>query len=253
MTSHVPILAYHSILPGKGAPLPTGWAPGDTISFDSFCAQLDLLKAAGWRSAVARRLNDSTLWNSFVQQVLFTFDDGHASDLLAAGALAARGFTGTFYIPWSNVGRAHFLDSGDIRRLCRDGFGIGSHGLTHTRLTAISDQALWREMSESKERLENLIGEPVTDFAVPFGSYDQRVIDAARRAGYTTVMSSDFKLATPDPKNGAFPRLPVKSFMHDSDLPALVSGSAFTIMRYRLTGGMIRRARTWLGRSVEKR
>jgi peptidoglycan/xylan/chitin deacetylase (PgdA/CDA1 family) len=244
----IPIVAYHSILQsGPGACLPEAWSSIDTVAYDSFCAQLDLLSADGWQTLPAPALNEPSVWNLGKRQILLTFDDGHDSDLLAAAALAARGFTATFYIPWVNLGRPNFLDEQGVRRLSRDGFRIGSHGMTHCRLNAVGPDRLRLELTESKLRLEDLVGLPVTDLAIPFGRYDQRVIDAALNAGYSTIMTSDVKRAVLGSRSRVYPRLPVKSCTTFPDFLTLVRGSAFAFWRWRLLRVLYGRVRRYAG------
>jgi peptidoglycan/xylan/chitin deacetylase (PgdA/CDA1 family) len=247
MAKRIPIVAYHSILQDECAQLPDAWHRIDTVPYNSFCAQLDLLKAGGWRTLSVGALNEPSVWNFRKRQILLTFDDGHESDLLAAAALAARGFTATFFIPWAHLGRQHFLDQRSVKQLSRDGFRIGSHGLTHCRLDAVSADRLRQELTESKVRLEDLVELPVTDLAIPFGSYNQHVIDAALSAGYATIMTSDIKRAALGSRSRVFPRLPVKSFTTFSDFLTLVGGSAFAVWRWRLTMNLSGRARAPLG------
>src|SRR6185437_1616968 len=141
----------------------------------------------------------------------------------------------------------HFLDRQSVKQLSRDGFGIGSHGMTHSRLTAISPDRLRQELEESKARLEDLLGLPITDLAVPFGSYDRRVIEAALDAGYSTIMTSEVRQASFGPKSRVFPRLPVKSFTTHSDFLTLVGGSGFLVFRWRLGINFSSRVRACLG------
>lgn len=235
------------MLRDENAQLPHSWHRFDTVLYSSFCAQLDWLKADDWRTLRLDALNKPNAWSVGQRQIMFTFDDGHESDLLAAAALAARGYTATFFIPWIHVGQPHFLDRQSVKQLSRDGFGIGSHGMTHSRLTALSPDRLRQELEESKARLEDLLGLPITDFAIPFGSYDRRVIDAALDAGYLTIMTSDVRRASVGPKSRVFPRLPVKSFTTHSDFLTLVGGSDFTVFRWRLAINFSSRVRAGLG------
>ena len=247
MAKRIPILAYHSILQDERAPLPDGWQILHTIPYRSLCSQLDLLKGEGWGTVPVEALKDPAVWGCRNKQVLITFDDGHDSDLLAAAALAVRGFTAAFFIPWAHIGQPHFLDRSGVQQLSRDGFGVGSHGMTHCRLTAVSGERLWQELTESKARLEDLVGLPITDLAIPFGSYNRRVIDAALGAGYATIMTSDIGQAMLGSNSRVLPRLPVKSFTTSADLLTLVGGSAFAVLRWRLAQGLASRARLCFG------
>jgi peptidoglycan/xylan/chitin deacetylase (PgdA/CDA1 family) len=247
MTRRIPIVAYHSILKGESSRMPDVWSPVDTVTYGFFCAQLDLLETGGWQTLSAAALNQPNVRNFQKRQILLTFDDGHESDLLATAALAARGFTATFFIPWVHIDRPHFLDRRGVQRLSRDGFRIGSHGLTHCRLDEVSEDRLQQELTESKVRLEDLLGLPVTDLAIPFGRYDQRVIEAALSAGYATIMTSDVRRAALGSSNSVYPRLPVKSRTTISDFLTLIGVSSFSVWRWRLAKSLYGRARVCLG------
>jgi len=70
---------------------------------------------------------------------------------------------------------------------------IGSHSVTHPRLSAQPlDAQLW-ELTESKKCLENMLGHPVTSFCYPYGSWDdvgRDAVDLAAQAGFDVACSS---------------------------------------------------------------
>jgi peptidoglycan/xylan/chitin deacetylase (PgdA/CDA1 family) len=75
--------------------------------------------------------------------------------------------------------------SWDELREHRDrGIRIGSHAVSHPRLTRLSDAELGRELEDSKGEIEAELGRPCHDLAYPYGEHDQRVRAAARAAGY---------------------------------------------------------------------
>ncbi len=71
--------------------------------------------------------------------------------------------------------------------LCR----IGSHTQNHRRLTTLPPEQLLQELTESRCQLKTLLDRPIHDLALPFGDYNRRVIDAARRAGYRRIFTLD--------------------------------------------------------------
>ncbi|MCX5636630.1 MAG: polysaccharide deacetylase family protein [Planctomycetota bacterium] len=84
---------------------------------------------------------------------------------------------------------------------------IGSHTLTHHDLTKIGPDQLKKELIDSKYQLEQLLGNPIEDLSLPFGSYDQEVLRMAREAGYKKIYTVDEKPANPmskDPVTGRF-------------------------------------------------
>lgn len=76
------------------------------------------------------------------------------------------------------------MDVRELKRVSDEGFEIFSHTKTHPRLTSLDDRELAEELTESKAALEDTIGIPVSAISYPHGACDDRVRDAADRAGY---------------------------------------------------------------------
>lgn len=64
---------------------------------------------------------------------------------------------------------------------------IASHSATHPKLSELSDEAVKRELVQSKADLEKLLGESVYDFAFPYGAYSEKLISKAFECGYRRV------------------------------------------------------------------
>lgn len=123
-------------------------------------------------------------------RVEITFDDGNVSDLdVALPALVERGLTATFFVCAGRLGKPRFLSVDHIRTLRAAGMGIGSHGWYHRDLRGVPDADMTREVSESRACIGEAVGQDITSFAVPFGSYDRRVLRHLRE--YETVLTSD--------------------------------------------------------------
>jgi peptidoglycan/xylan/chitin deacetylase (PgdA/CDA1 family) len=78
-----------------------------------------------------------------------------------------------------------------LERYINMAFKIGSHSLTHPVLTRLSNVELRREVTDSKHRLEDLLGNEVSSFAYPWGEVDVRVRGAVAEAGYKFAMSTE--------------------------------------------------------------
>lgn len=61
---------------------------------------------------------------------------------------------------------------------------FGAHSMTHDRLTDIAPDQLRFQVEESKKSLERLLGKPVLSLAYPYGSVNEAVKQATRKAGY---------------------------------------------------------------------
>jgi peptidoglycan/xylan/chitin deacetylase (PgdA/CDA1 family) len=142
------------------------------LSKDAFAAALD---------AISDRVD-----------VALSFDDGNSSDLeVALPELRARGLSATFFVVAGRVGLPGFLSADDVRALLHEGMLVGNHGMLHRPWRSLEDPELQQELSSARRQLQDIIGGPVTQAAIPFGSYDRRVLGALRRNGYERVYSSD--------------------------------------------------------------
>ena len=72
----------------------------------------------------------------------------------------------------------------ELRAHVARGVAIGSHGVSHAHLTRLSDDELRRELTESKEAIEDELRAPCRFMAYPYGEHDERVRAAVRAAGY---------------------------------------------------------------------
>ncbi len=152
------------------------------------------LKTPGYESASAAEW----LRGDFRRKrVLLTFDDGYDdlyTELLPATieyglkplVFLVADRTGETNV-WDHergLRRRSLLTLQQIREMQRHGVEFGSHTLTHPWLPDLSDDALRREVGDSKRRLEDMLGTEVTAFAYPFGGIDLRVRTAVEEAGY---------------------------------------------------------------------
>jgi peptidoglycan/xylan/chitin deacetylase (PgdA/CDA1 family) len=124
-------------------------------------------------------------------RTVISFDDGDASCYsIAAPVLERHGLRGEFFIVTGWIGQPGFMTVDELRELARRGHGVHSHSRTHPKLTALTPAQIDDELRGSKDDLEAALGQAVTQFSIPGGAYDNRVVDIARRAGYQSVMNS---------------------------------------------------------------
>lgn len=135
--------------------------------------------------------------------VAVSFDDGYDAFLEAAlPVLQEFAIPSTVFAVVDRIGmdndwigedslpRRPLLNAPRLASLPSQGVTVGSHSLTHPRLTGLDDRALARELCESRERLAELFGFNVDLLAYPYGDYDDRVCEAARLAGYSGACST---------------------------------------------------------------
>ena len=68
---------------------------------------------------------------------------------------------------------------------------IGSHTLTHPRLTQCAPDRLKKELGNSKKELEGITHKPVRFLAYPQGDFNTSVIQTTQQAGYISALGVD--------------------------------------------------------------
>ena len=131
-----------------------------------------------WSRPVSRPFERSAI-------ISFSSDDGRSSDLNSANVMREYGYRMTFYVTSSMVGRTMYMDYGQLLKLQSEGFEVGSHGVTHADLTALSFADATKEIVDSKAVLESH-GLRVNCFAFSYGLHN-RTLDAIANRTYTYV------------------------------------------------------------------
>jgi len=170
-----------------------------TVTPDRLDRQLSWLRRRGLRGVSVSELLAAPTRKGLVG---LTFDDGYADFLDQALPVLQRHDCGAtlFVLPgrlggdnaWDPLGpRKPLLTAEGIQKAAEAGVEIGSHGLTHVDLTKADDILLHSEVADSRKLLEELTGTSVTGFCYPYGTIDQRAVDAVRDAGYSYACAID--------------------------------------------------------------
>jgi peptidoglycan/xylan/chitin deacetylase (PgdA/CDA1 family) len=101
------------------------------------------------------------------------------------------GFIGTWNRWEVNLGWRRFrhLRWEQLREM--EGAEIGSHTQTHPCLTGLNETELRRELETSKKTLEDALGREVKYLSLPFGRFNQKVLETARNLGYSAVCTME--------------------------------------------------------------
>jgi len=116
--------------------------------------------------------------------VTTSWDDGDPLDLRVVELLRSRGLPGTFYVPMIRYLGRRTIQSRDMQDMVRNGFEIGAHSYSHRSLDRMEPFELQREVRLCRNRLEEIVGCPVTMFCYPNGRYDGLTIEFVRKTGY---------------------------------------------------------------------
>jgi peptidoglycan/xylan/chitin deacetylase (PgdA/CDA1 family) len=90
------------------------------------------------------------------------------------------------------------LSWAELQRIDPSVVTIGSHTLTHPILPSISDEALEREIVDSRRILEQRLGRTVDLFCYPNGSLDRRVHAVVART-YRAAVTTEYGFVGPEP------------------------------------------------------
>ena len=189
------ILCYHAVSDTWPAPL--------SVTPAVFEEQIAGLLRRGYRGVT---LSESQGAQQGADKLLVvTFDDGYISTLTEAAPILERlGIPGTLFVPSEYIGRPEPmswegidrwtegphsaelepLSWDQVRELAAAGWEIGSHSVSHPHLPRIGDEQLRHELTASKEKIAAELGRPCTTIAYPYGDVDDRVVAAAKVAGY---------------------------------------------------------------------
>lgn len=144
-----------------------------------------------------------------MKYVVFSYDDGTVHDKRLIELMNAYHIKGTFNL---NSGLAHYLwklndldierpDLNEVKSIY-DGHEVAAHSVTHPHLDWESEERLHKEVFEDKKNLENIFNRTIEGFATPFGTYNEKVIEEIKKAGFKYCRLPEF---TP-------------SFVHEEDL-----------------------------------
>ncbi len=189
---HVPVLMYHYV---DETPPPAGpYADGLTVRTPDFAEELEYLANNGHHTVT---LADAYLAMAGVKElpekpVVLTFDDGGLDNYSVAFPLLEKyGFVATFFVITERVGANGQMTWEQLREMVEAGMCVQSHSVSHPGLTGLSDERLRKELVDSRATIEDALGLPGYVLCYPAGAYDDRVIEAARAAGYVMAVATD--------------------------------------------------------------
>ena len=182
----IPVLMYHALSS-------VGGQNRYVVATDIFKSHLHYVKLNEIKTVVVDDclrlfLNDSM---SSITRVMLTFDDGHKTDFtLALPLLEAYGAKATFFITTDWIDKNGYMTSAQLKNLSRAGMSVQSHAKSHVFLNTLEPELLYQELFQSKNRLEEILGEEVSFLSCPGGRYNNQVIQLAKEVGYKGMFTS---------------------------------------------------------------
>ena len=194
----IPIIYYHRIVES----LDEAGKHGIYVTAKQFDKHLNYLKRNNFRTITFEEALELKKNRYEGKYVIISFDDGYEDNYrLAFPILKKYGFkaiiflvTGLEYNSWdskSNEPKLQMMNKEQILEMQDYGIEFGSHTLSHSDLTKISNEEAKKELAESKKILEEKLGREIKSFAYPYGNCNEEVKKIAREAGYKLVYATD--------------------------------------------------------------
>lgn len=187
-----PIAMLHSVSDSLDASL-ADWC----ISRNAFLRLLDVVERSRCQTTHFAEMLRAGAGRPFQRQIILSFDDC-AKHLLrfAVPELLRRNMKAVFYMPTAYVGgynewdvekgaaRLELMNEADLKELVRLGMEVGSHSHRHLALKNLTKEQQREEVTQSKQRLQNITGAAVYSFAYPYGSVPPTYEALLSGAGY---------------------------------------------------------------------
>ncbi len=135
-----------------------------------------------------------------------TFDDGFQNLLEnVIPFLEKEKLPATIFIPTNYIGKVPEWEFGNeiydkdksefimteeqIKNLNKNLFSIGSHTCSHPHLSKLEEKEIEKELRESKNILESIVGYEIEMLSFPHGDYSEKVIEIAEATGYKKMFT----------------------------------------------------------------
>ncbi len=138
--------------------------------------------------------------------VVITYDDGFSDQMSAFNLLEKYSMRGTFYMiiggerskycigierqPGAPCGDS-YMNWDEVKRIAASPLmEIGAHTIDHLALASLNAADQTFQIAESKRRLEQALGIPITTLAYPYGSFNALSAQIAQQSGFSTAVTT---------------------------------------------------------------
>jgi len=194
-TTDLKVLMYHHILNDRHV-VRKHW---NCVHVDRFRQHLEWIERCGFTTITFEdyRLALNGELPLPKKPIVLTFDDGYLNIYnYAYPILQEFGMKAVIFVLGDRSRKnndwgyeepvVQLLEGRHILEMHLAGFEIGSHSLTHVRLTVAPPEVTWKEIYYSRMTLESLLNSPVRTFSYPYGRLNDTVKKMVADAGYLT-------------------------------------------------------------------
>ena len=184
----VPILCYHHI---RDIKMPGRADRGYEVTIAQFKAQMKALADSGYHTVLPDQLYDYLVYGTALpsKPVMITYDDTDEEQFsIAKPEMDKYGFKGVYFLMTISINRPNYMTKEQIKQLADEGHAVVSHTWDHHRVdkykqeNQIEERGVkkmvndWdQQLAKTKKDIEAITGNPVQDFAYPFGIWIGRM------------------------------------------------------------------------------
>ncbi len=190
-----PVLMYHAVGPEEG----TDWPKTLIMKPELFESHLRYLKEQGYTIVTVAELAARLEKNESVDKyIALSFDDGYKNNYSVVLPLLQKyDAKGSFFVINRDIGDELHMNEQEIKGLIAAGMELGSHTYSHNPLAKIDEKYLVWETDTSRYWLKKKFdGYIVRTLAYPNGSYNDRVIAAAKKYGFYRALTGHVGINT---------------------------------------------------------
>ena len=178
--------------------------PSTSVSLTRFREQMQWLADNGYRVVPLAEVSDALAAGRGLPEraVAITIDDAYRSVYdVAWPVLKEYGYPFTLFVYVKAVERGYgdFMTWDQVRELAAAGAGIGSHGYGHGKLTSPPPglsrkqyrQWIAADLKRSRKLIRKRLGFFPRFYAIPYGLYNDVVLETAAAAGFDAVFTQD--------------------------------------------------------------
>jgi peptidoglycan/xylan/chitin deacetylase (PgdA/CDA1 family) len=218
----IPVLLYHAVPDTAAADDPL------SVPYEQFARHVDAILSSGRTpvsiSEIAAGLRGERPLAEHA--VAVTFDDAYEDTLHAVELLRERRLRASVYVTTGQIDSGPMIRREQLLQLAQEPetVELGAHSVNHPPLDELEIEEIKREVSESKQALEQMIGRGVDTFAYPFGAYDARVRVAVIDAGFSSAVAVKNALSHPDDDPWTIARFTVGAATSTEQIAQILNG-----------------------------
>ena len=157
---------------------------GISISMDNFRSHISYLRE-NYEFTYINKIPD----NKF--HISLTIDDGYECTNDAIDLLHSYNIPVTIFITSDNIDKKQYLTSKDLINISKlPNVQIGSHGLSHSKLSDLSYDDQYTELKQSKKALSDIINQEINGLSFPHGSFNMQTIEIISKLKYDYAATS---------------------------------------------------------------